>query len=253
MLVWRHHQKDTEGHEHQACSEHCLLEMVNVSYSYRHTPVLHNVNIHVHMHEIVALVGDNGAGKSTIAKLAVGEKAPDSGRVELFCENPQHFSAWQHVGYVSQLVPGAVQGFPASVLELVMESEYAGLFSRKRLSAAVRKERARQALERVGMLGYEKRLLRELSGGQLQRVRLAAAMVGNPELLVLDEPTTGLDKTARDEFYALVAQAHETSNVAVLMVTHDLSALQTLNCRVLEVSEGTVRPISVSQVSELGE
>lgn len=225
---------------HPACkAPDCLLEMVNVCFSYKNHQVLNNLNLHVHEHELVALVGDNGAGKSTIAKLAMGELAPTSGTVELFCENPSHFRRWQHVGYVSQLTPGAVQGFPSSVYELVDGAQYTPLLSfEKRLSRAEKRSRTEAALAQVGMQDFGNRLLRELSGGQLQRVRLACALVGDPELLVLDEPTTGLDRSSRQELYQLIQAAHVDRNLAVLMVTHEADALAALSCRVLEIEGG---------------
>ena len=94
------------------------------------------------------------------------------------------------------------------------------------------------------MRTFTTRIIRELSGGQLQRVRLACALVSNPELLILDEPTTGLDKDSRDHFYELVREAHAARNLAVLLITHDMAALDALACRVVEVSDCHVHEVA---------
>ncbi|WP_077598286.1 metal ABC transporter ATP-binding protein [Olsenella urininfantis] len=211
------------------------VSLRGVSFSYRGTEVLRGLDLELSEGQVCALVGDNGAGKSTIARLVVGELAPASGSVLLFGQNAQRFRNWALVGYVPQLPPEAVSRFPASVFELVDASQYA---SGRGLRARQRRERSLEALGRVGMDGYGRRLVRELSGGQLQRVRLACALVGDPRLLVLDEPANGLDKESREVFYRLVSQAHAERGMAVLLVTHDLAPLEQLGCQVVEVAGG---------------
>lgn len=143
-------------------------------FSYRETEVLKGVDLSVDPGEICALIGDNGAGKSTMARLAVGECSPTAGSVRLFECDPTRFRDWHRVGYVPQLPPTAVERFPATVFELVCMSQYA---STPRFGKGARraKECARRALDQVDMDGFGRRMCRELSGGQLQRVRLACA------------------------------------------------------------------------------
>lgn len=211
------------------------LRLDGVHFSYRGEEVLRGIDLSVAPGEVLALVGDNGAGKSTIARLAVGELRPVRGRVLLFGEDPQHFHDWARMGYLPQLPPEAVSRFPASVYELMDASQLRG---RRGLAGKGHRARSASVLGCVGMEAFGHRLIRELSGGQLQRVRLACALVNEPDLLVLDEPTTGLDAESRSTFYGLVAQAHESQGLAVLLVTHDADALDALGCSVVEVSDG---------------
>ena len=166
----------------------------------------------------------------------VGELEPTSGKSLLFGTPSTRFKDWERVGYVPQLPSESVNRFPASVVELVDASQYARA-KKIKMSAKERRERTLEALDLVGMTDFSTRIIRELSGGQLQRVRLACALVGNPSLLILDEPTTGLDKESRNHFYSLVREAHAARDLAVLIVTHDLAALDALACRVVEVAD----------------
>lgn len=208
-------------------------------FAYRETEVLKGVDLSVGLGEICALIGDNGAGKSTMARLAVGECSPTGGSVRLFGCDPARFRDWRRVGYVPQLPPTAVERFPATVFELVYMSQYASA-SRFGKGARCAKERARRALNQVDMGGFERRMCRELSGGQLQRVRLACALAGGPDLLILDEPATGLDAESSRAFYDLVRHIHLDHGIGVFMITHDHEALSSLGCRVVTLRRGVI-------------
>ena len=220
-----------------------VISLTNVSFAYREAPVLEDVTLEVARGEICALIGDNGAGKSTLVRLVIGEFVPSSGSAKLFGTPAAKFKNWELVGYVPQIPAEATNRFPASVLELVDASQYARAKT-EHVSSKERRRRSLEALELVGMRTFTTRIIRELSGGQLQRVRLACALVSNPELLILDEPTTGLDKDSRDHFYALVREAHAARNLAVLLITHDMAALDALACRVVEVSDCHVHEVA---------
>ena len=211
----------------------------DVTFSYRGTDVLRGVSFSIEAGAMRALVGDNGAGKSTIARIIVGEATPRSGVARLFGVAPERFEDWARVGYVSQLAPTAIGRFPATVLELVRASQHASM-PRFRPASRSFRDAALSALEAVDMAPFSKRLIRELSGGQLQRVRLACALVGAPDLLVLDEPVNGLDKESRAKFYGLVRRAHDEAGIAVFLITHDLDALPSLGCSVMRLEEGVI-------------
>ena len=211
----------------------------DVTFSYRETDVLRGVSFSIEAGEMRALVGDNGAGKSTIARIIVGEAPPRSGVARLFGVAPERCEDWARIGYVSQLAPTAIGRFPATVLELVRASQHASM-PRFRPAPRSFRDAALSALDAVDMAPFSKRLIRELSGGQLQRVRLACALVGAPDLLVLDEPVNGLDKESRAKFYGLVRRAHDEAGIAVFLITHDLDALPSLGCSVMRLEEGVV-------------
>ena len=223
-----------------------LLNVRDLHVSYGAIKAVRGISFEINEGEIVTLIGANGAGKSTIARLVVGEIMPASGTVELFGEDPARFRDWARVGYVPQLLPEAVSRFPASVSELVDASQYA---SARGIGRKERHKRSMAALERVGMRGFVRHLISELSGGQLQRVRLACALVGDPCLLILDEPTNGLDSESREVFYRLVGEAHAERGMAVLLVTHDLGALAGLGAKVVRIRDGLAWPEPQAEAS----
>jgi zinc transport system ATP-binding protein len=215
------------------------VALSGVHFSYGREEVLHGIDLVVGEGEICSIVGDNGAGKSTVARLAVGELRPTAGTALLFGKNPTRFGRWDLVGYVPQLPPEAVSRFPATSLELVNAFQLSGAQGR-RPSQVWRRQRSLDALGQVGMDGHAARMVRELSGGQLQRVRLACALVNGPRLLVLDEPTNGLDRESREALCSLVAATHAERGLAVLLVTHDQRVLGSLGGSVLFVEDGRI-------------
>lgn len=213
----------------------------NVCFSYRTVTVLDEASFILNRGSLMALTGENGAGKSTLIQLLLGELAPDRGSVELFGQDIAQFRAWDLLGYVPQQAPADYRQFPATVLEVVRAGLYAttGLFRPYRAS---HRQIALAALARVGLLGLESRLLNELSGGQFQRMLLARALVNDPRLLVLDEPTSNLDAQSAQDFYRTLETVQRTSDAAVLLVTHDLARLPIPAEKAMSLEGGKVRP-----------
>ena len=147
--------------------------------------------------------------------------SPKQGEIEILGEPMKQFNKWQKVGYLSQQVLKKHQQFPATCEEIVK----ANLFSQigfLRFPTKKHKEKARAALEAVGMAGYEKKLIYQLSGGQQQRVMLAHVLVSEPELIILDEPTTGVDQEAITAFYELLKKLNQEKQMTIIMVTHEM-------------------------------
>lgn len=216
-----------------------LTSVRDVSFSYGDTSVLDGANLTVRAGELAILTGANGAGKSTLLKLVLGEVAPSEGAVRLFGKDPVRFRGWNRVGYVPQRAAAAYDRFPATVDEVVLVGRYAraGLLRRY---GACDYDAVRDALAEVHMESFARRLIGELSGGQMQRVLLARALVNVPELLVLDEPTSGLDEHSARDFIALVSNLRSMRDVAVLLVTHDLERLSDLDGVVYRLERGRV-------------
>jgi zinc transport system ATP-binding protein len=182
-------------------------------------PVLEQMNLQVGASEFIGLTGPNGSAKTTTLKLLLGLLTPQAGEVKFNPTGPQGKPLV--VGYVPQNIASFNAGFPSTVYELVRS----GLYTRKRWFGRVpakEVERVEQVLKQVGMWEHRKRKIGELSGGQKQRVCLARALVLEPDLLVLDEPTTGMDVDARTTFYDLLQHQVQHHGRTVLMVTHDL-------------------------------
>ena len=201
-----------------------VIEFRDASFSYRDRALLEHANLAVAQGSLTALIGDNGVGKSTALKLVLGEERPSMGKVLVFGEDPSRMRFDGKVGFVAQQTPDDYRTFPVTVFELVVSGTYplSGLFCpyTRRLKA-----KARVAIESVGLSGFEKSLLGELSGGQLQRALLARALVCKPRLLLLDEPTSNLDAQGAASLVDLVASLAASTKAAVVMVTHDIARL----------------------------
>ncbi len=215
----------------------CAVRMSQVSFSYGESTVLADVNLDVNQGETCMIVGENGAGKSTLLKVMLGALAPATGSSELFGVPASSFRDWRRVGYVPQRIAGTYERFPATVREVVAANRYA---VRKGFPPRSENDNAavEQALDVVGMGRFSKRLIGELSGGQMQRVFLARALVNRPDLLVLDEPTSGMDVEAVESFASLLCDITAAKERSVVVVTHDTRRLSDLPARVLRLESG---------------
>ena len=195
-----------------------------LSCSYREGRVLEDVTFRVMRGDYVGIVGPNGSGKSTLIKALLGLVTINNGSAALFGTPLSSFNDWCKVGYLPQSLHLVNPVFPATVHETVG----LGLLSLKRFPKRLNRadnDKVNETLEELGILDLEHKLIGELSGGQLQRVLLARAIVNDPELLVLDEPTAALDPETRGRFYAMIADINRSRGVTVLLVTHDSGAI----------------------------
>lgn len=226
-----------------------ILEVNNLSFSYGNEPIFSKVGFSVHRGDFVAIIGSNGAGKSTLLKLILAEIYPTAGDIRLFGEDIRHFKSWPQIGYVPQAGLQSVVNFPATVEEIVK----ANLFSQIGLLRFPRKEhreKTLQVLESVGMGVYSKRLIGELSGGQQQRVMLARVLVNDPEMMLLDEPTTGVDAQSVESLYELLSQLNRKTGLTIVMVTHDISRAVNYVSKIFCLEEGSLVELDKSQISE---
>jgi zinc transport system ATP-binding protein len=203
------------------------VHMHRVGVRFGDATVLEDVSLEVEPGCFLAIVGPNGAGKSTLVKVALGLLTPQQGHAALFGEVAGAHP--ERIGYVPQLKTFD-RTFPATALELVVT----GL--RGRWPARVTRsegELARAALSRVGAERLQRRQLSRLSGGELQRAYLARALARRPELVLLDEPATGVDYLAEHDLYDLLERYQADTDATVVMVTHDLAAARYHADRVL--------------------
>jgi zinc transport system ATP-binding protein len=243
--------RTTTGTDTERRASEPVLDLANVTFGYTATPVVEDVSLTVDSGEYVAVVGPNGSGKSTLMQLMVGLLDPDSGTARLFGERATHFDDGQRIGYVAQHASAAKE-MPITVREVVKMGRFphVGL---NRLRADDRQIRtdlvenpvetlqdiARaafgtlsqedweivdDALETVGMSAFADRRITQLSGGQRQRAFIARALAGEADLLVLDEPTVGVDAESVDAFYNLLA-ALNASGITIVLIEHDLGAV----------------------------
>lgn len=213
-----------------------VLEFDQVTFGYRRVPVLQEVSLRVEAGQFVAVVGANGSGKTTLLRLALGLLTPSQGTVRLFGAPLDGFRDWRLVGYVPQRAATSTV-LPVSVEEVV-RTGMAGHRGWFRRVDARQRERLEHVLDLLGLDEVRRRPVQSLSGGQQQRALLARALVTAPRLLILDEPTTGVDAEARWVLRASLEHLVQDEGVAVVYVSHDPEAFAAMADRVVEVSGG---------------
>jgi zinc transport system ATP-binding protein len=209
------------GGDGEATDADPVIELADVDFGYTAAPVVKGVSLRVDPGEYVAVVGPNGSGKSTLMKLMLGLLRPDSGEARLFGEPAGAFDEGSRLGYVAQHASAAKE-MPITVREVVKMGRFPHV-GFGRLSAADWRIVDR-ALETVGMSGFADRRVTQLSGGQRQRAFIARALAGEADLLVLDEPTVGVDVESVEAFYDLLDGLNR-EGITVLLIEHDLGAV----------------------------
>jgi len=187
-----------------------IIEFNNVSFKYNSHYVLKDINFNLNKGVFFGIVGPNGAGKTTLLKLIAGLLEPDEGEIIKNTNN---------IGYVPQ-IKNVNWKTPISVLDAVEMGRYKW---KKKLKKED-KEKSLKYLDIVGLLDLKNRQISELSGGQKQKVFLARAMVNEPEILILDEPNTGIDVSSTDKFYELLMNI-KNKNTAIVLVTHQVEVV----------------------------
>ncbi|MBD2864442.1 metal ABC transporter ATP-binding protein [Paenibacillus oceani] len=200
-----------------------VVSMENVSFQYEQRNVIEELNFQILQRDFVGLIGSNGAGKTTLLRMIVGLLKPDRGEVRLFGTPLGQFHDWERIGYVPQ--KNAFNPlFPATVREVVLS----GLYGRKKLFKRMNRDDYKKCEDAMHALRIEEladRRIGRLSGGQQQRVFLARALVNNPELLILDEPTVGIDSESQENFFHMIRHMHQRHNITFLMVSHDIEMM----------------------------
>ena len=215
-------------------SKNLLLRLSGISASYDGKPVFRDVTLDVFERDFVGIVGPNGGGKTTLVKVMLGLKKADSGSVECFRDGQR--SDTIAVGYLPQY-SHIDRMFPISVRDVVLT----GLGAKKRLFAHYSTEHhalVNAAMQRLDLTAFADRHIAALSGGQLQRVLLARAIVSKPDILVLDEPNTYMDRHFQNDMYQLLHDLNR--DCAVVIVSHDLDAVRKHAGRVFRVDHSVV-------------
>jgi zinc transport system ATP-binding protein len=201
-----------------------IIEVENVSFSYGREEVLRNITLQIHKGDYIGLIGPNGAGKTTLLKIILGLLPLQAGNIKLFGEDIKNFKDWQKIGYAAQKATNFDVNFPATVKEVVAMGRYKKDSVFRSLNEKD-KEAVQESLEKVDMWKLRDRLIGDLSGGQQQRVFIARALVNHPEVIFLDEPTTGVDAKMQDEFYALLQKLNKDLGITLILVSHDIGRI----------------------------
>ncbi len=221
-----------------------VIAITDLSVRYGEHEALHDVTFTVEAGEIVAVIGPNGSGKTTLVRAMLG-LVPSRGEIKVFGESVKNFRRVAHrVGYVPQRLD-IDRTIPLSVAELL------ALFSRGKQNRAT----TERALDDVDAAALIDRPLVALSGGQFQRILLALALVGGPDLLVLDEPLAGVDVEGESVFYDVLKRLRERRNLTTLIISHDLSAVYRHATKVVCINhrmlcQGTPRDVLTHEMLE---
>lgn len=199
-----------------------VIEVNQLSFRYQEQNVLQNVQFSLSQGEYTALIGPNGSGKSTLLKLILGLLPVQEGYVNLFDRSISDKSIRKNIGYVSQKANHFQSDFPATVREVIASGLYGELGLFRRMGRR-QHESVNQAIEQVDLQKFADENVARLSGGQQQRVFIARALVNNPALVILDEPTVGVDVQVKEQFYQLLRELHRENQLSILLVTHDLT------------------------------
>ncbi len=194
-----------------------LFEMHSISVSYGAGFVLRDINFRVNESDFIGVIGPNGGGKTTLLKVILGLIKPATGKI-IFSSD---LIDGNSIGYLPQLSTGDIN-YPVTVTDVILS----GMMIRKKIisrMSASDKKRAAEVIEELGLSGMAQSSLNELSGGQLQRIFLGRAIIGNPKLLLLDEPGNFVDSNFENDFYEKLRDLNK--RMAILMVSHDIGMI----------------------------
>lgn len=196
------------------------IEADRLTVRYQGTPVLQDISFELETGHYLAIVGPNGSGKSTLVKAMLGLVPMAGGTVRIGGTPIEQFHDWGRIGYMPQIANRVANGFPANVRDVVIS----GCLSRKRFPrrfTRADRDRVNEVLELLRIGDLAGRLIGRLSGGQQQRVMLARALVADPDILILDEPSVALDPTTRERFYGILAELNRGRGKTIVLITHD--------------------------------
>lgn len=192
-----------------------IISLKDISFKYLDELILDSISLEVKRGDYVGIIGPNGGGKTTLIKIMLGLLKPLSGNIRIFTKELQEFKDWSKIGYVPQRSGLFKSGiFPLTVFEVLEMAQQQG-----------RKNKIEEILKIVGMQEHVNKVFFNLSAGQQQRILIARALINQPELLILDEPTVGIDSKAQENFYELLCHLNTQLKITLVLVSHDIDVI----------------------------
>ncbi|MDO5732764.1 MAG: metal ABC transporter ATP-binding protein [Eubacteriales bacterium] len=215
------------------------IEVKNLSFSYTKDPVLTTLDFTMEQGEMVAIVGENGSGKSTLLKVLIGQLKNYSGSAKVLGQEVARTAALRQVSYIPQNISVQSIAFPITCLEMVVLNLHRD-FGPFKIPSKKAKKKASELLHDMGLGEYLNTPFKELSGGLQQRVMICRALVNEPQVIIMDEPTAGIDEKSKGIFLELIAKLQEDYQVSIVLVTHELDLLHDhlKKCRILKMKNG---------------
>ena len=200
-----------------------MIDIKNLCFSYTKSSdyILNNINIKIEDGTYTSIIGENGCGKSTLVKLILKLLSPSSGTIEINSKS---------IGYVPQVMENFNFGFPITVFEIL--NCHMKTLHLKNLNII------NNSLLSVGMLDLKNSLIGDLSGGQRQKVFIARALIGNPNTIIMDEPSTGIDVKSQNDIYSTLQHLNRNNNVTIISVEHNLKAAYSYSTHILKLNNG---------------
>ncbi len=201
------------------------IDVKDLSFGYTAEQVLSHIDLSIKEGEFVCISGGNGSGKSTLLKLILGELKPESGSVEIFEKEVSKISSFNDLGYVPQVNVVNKISFPVTCKELVSLAMYED-FGLIKIPKKKHYQKAIEQLNEMGLREYIETPFNELSGGLQQRTMICRAMINKPKILILDEPTAGVDLESKESLFELLSSLNKDKDVTIVLVTHELEAIK---------------------------
>ena len=233
-----------------------IFDVKNLNFSVKGQSILSNISLEILQAQYIAIIGPNGGGKTTLVRMLLGLDKPSSGEIRIFGKKLRDFKDWHKIGYVPQRVSHVDSSFPATVLDIVKMGRTS---QRKMFSSFSRtdKEMVHDAMLKMDILDLADKMVGTLSGGQRQRVMIARALASKPEILILDEPNTGVDMVSQKSFYALLRKLNKEDKITIVFITHDIGVIAGDIARLFTINQKAIicnnpkQILSCQEMSEL--
>lgn len=201
-----------------------IFEVKNLNFNVGDLRILSNISLDILKGEYIGIIGPNGGGKTTLIRILLGLEKPTSGDIKIYGKRLKDFNRWDKIGFVPQRASLVDSNFPATVQEIVNmgRTSKIGLFSRM---SEYDEQAVKDAMIKMDVLNLKDKMIGTLSGGQRQRVMCARALASKPEILILDEPNTGVDVVSQNRFYALLRALNKEENITIVFITHDIGVI----------------------------
>ena len=233
-----------------------IFDLKNLNFNVNGQTILSNISLEIFSGQYIAIIGPNGGGKTTLIRMLLGLEKPSSGEIRIFGKKLKNFKEWHKIGYVPQRASHVDSSFPATVLDIVKM----GRTSQRKLFSTFSQEDknlVHDAMLKMDVLDLTDKMIGTLSGGQRQRVMIARALASKPEILILDEPNTGVDILSQKSFYALLRKLNKENNITIVFITHDIGVIADDIARLFTINQKAIicnnpkQTLSCEEMSEL--
>lgn len=233
-----------------------IFDIKNLTFTVKGQNILSNISLEIFSSEYIAVIGPNGGGKTTLVRMLLGLETPTMGEVKIYGKKLSRFKEWYKIGYVPQRASHVDISFPATVLDIVKmgRTSQLGLFGS---FGEKDKQAVYDAMFKMDILDLKDKMIGTLSGGQRQRAMIARALASRPEILILDEPNTGVDVTSQKNFYELLKKLNKEDKITIVFVTHDVGVIADDITRLFTINQKAIvcnnpkQTLSCEEMSEL--